>query len=276
MILIVGSKGVIAQSLRNVFCDTDIQIVGSKIAKTWVGENGKSQIKEYFSKLSTHPTVIINAAGVTNPSAPTELLNMVNYELPVNLFEYCAATNNKLLTLGTVMEELVGSCENNPYYASKRKYRDYIKIRQPNSPQICHVQLNTVYGGPLLQPHMFLGQIYKAIKNNEVFNMTDGEQWREYHHVDDDTKAIKLLVDRDYSGTIQINHGKPIQLRHLAKKVFLEFQKIDKLKIGSLSRPSIELYAPNSKRNSIFESIQFRDSENGIIDQFRRLLGKSE
>jgi dTDP-4-dehydrorhamnose reductase len=271
VILVVGSQGNLSLATRNLFVQEEIHIVGSEIAKNWCDAQGPNQIDDYVESLQTRPKLIINAAGIVNPLADVSKLVEVNYYLPRNLHIYCKNNNIKLVTFGTIMETNLNLSNSNAYMRSKRMFFDYLRMSN-GIDQTLHLQIHTWYGGHRFHDHMFLSQMFKAIKAKTRFQMSSGLQFREYHHISDDLIALKFLLEQEHAGIFQMNHGEAMSLKDLAKSVFEAFDSLGLLEMNKLESPKNEFLTNDFHRNSILDSVYFRDTQRGIVDHFRKLL----
>ena len=172
------------------------------------------------------------------------------------------------------MADNPGLCQQNPYLMSKEMFFSYISDTIKTNSKLLHLQLHTLYGGKKLHSHMFLGQMFAAIEKGEEFKMTNGLQWREYHHIDDDIQALTRITDTTSHGIIEISHNEKLTLRSIAEFVFTEFNITSKLKLGELPNPSIELYTSGMNLDSDVRQEGFRSTLPGITDYLRELLGK--
>lgn len=271
MILLVGSQGNLSLAVKKLFAQEEIQTVGSETAQFWCDDQGPYLIENFVGSLPTKPEIIINAAGVVNPLADAAKLVAVNYHLPRNLHDYTRKNNIKLVTFGTIMENHFDVSNSNAYMRSKRMYFDYLR-RKKSIHETLHLQIHTWYGGNHFHNHMFLSQMYNAIKEKTRFQMTSGSQFREYHHIHDDLTAVKFLLGQEYNGIFQMNHGGAMSLKELAKSVFEAFDSVELLEINKLESPKNEILTNDFHRNSILESMDFRDTQQGIVDHFKYLL----
>jgi nucleoside-diphosphate-sugar epimerase len=271
MILLVGSRGNLSLAAKNFFNDEEIQVVGSDVAKSWCHEAADQNVSEYFYSLQKLPKVIINTAGVVNPSADLSRLIAVNYHLPRNLNTFSRDNDIKLVTFGTIMENSMSLSDSNPYLKSKRMYFDFLQDRKIGGVGL-HLQIHTWYGGYRFHDHMFLSQVFNAISTKSRFQMSNGMQFREYHHIDDDLTALKFLLDQNYAGVIQLNHGEATTLKELAHSIFKDFGLLELLEIDKLKTPENEILRKEFIRNEIFQSILFRETRKGIHDYFKKLL----
>ena len=125
---------------------------------------------------------------------------------------------------------------------------------------VAHVRVHTLYGGGLPSRFMFLGQILGALESGAPFQMTQGRQLREYHHVDDDARAIRVLADGGAGGVLDLSHGAPLSLRDLATSVFDAFGAAGQLQVGALAEPDEENYNTIFTRHRLLQQVDFRDA----------------
>lgn len=272
MIVIVGRSGNLSLALQQIYQDADVRVIGSEIAQGWTGEDSQRRIKNDLEDLRIFPNLIINASGEINPRAKFPELLAVNYHLPKNLQDYSQKHGIKLVTFGSIMENLKDITDSNLYLMSKRKYFDYFKKELTLDTNSLHLQIHTWYGLRKPSSSMFLGQMYQALKDKKVFNMSDGTQLREYHNVFDDLKAVQHLLNQNFSGVVQINHGEVLSLKEIAKSIFDSLNSINLLRIGTLSAPEHEVFAKHFQPTELLESIKFRPTTEGLIADFKRLL----
>ncbi len=255
-----------------MYQDTEIRIIGSEIAQRWTDEDSLNKVENDLEYLKIFPDLIINAAGEINPKARPSKLLAVNYFLPRNLQDYSQRKGIKLVTFGSILENLEDVANSNPYLTSKRKYFDYFEKEISHNTNSLHLQIHTWYGLKMPSNSMFLGQMYQALKDKKVFHMSDGNQLREYHNVFDDLKAVQHLLKQETDGVVQINHGEVFSLREIAKSIFDSFNSTNLLCIGTVSAPEHEVFVKHFQPNALLESIQFRPTIEGLITDFKRLL----
>ncbi len=255
-----------------MYLDTEIRIIGSEIAQRWTNEDSLHKVENDLEHLRIFPDLIINAAGEINPKERPSKLLAVNYFLPRNLQDYSQKKGIKLVTFGSILENLEDVANSNPYLMSKRKYFDYFTKEIGFNTNSLHLQIHTWYGVTKPNSDMFLGQIYEALKEKRVFNMSDGNQLREYHNVFDDLNALQHLLNQNAHGVIQINHGEVLSLKEIAKSIFDSFNSTDLLRIGTLKAPKHEIFAKQFQPSEFLESIMFRPTTEGIVEDFKRLL----
>jgi nucleoside-diphosphate-sugar epimerase len=268
-IVILGENGNLSKSLTKKFPNA---IVIPKLRyMDWLVSPDK--ISKFFSDLETTEEIpdVYNCAGVTDPSVNPSLIDQVNYTLPVFLSEQSNVAKFRLITFGTVMELLPKYSTSNPYLESKLKfYTRYVADDNWQNRNI-HIQMHTLYGGSRIHNHMFLGQIFHSISTKKVFNMSGGDQIREYHHIDDDAEAIVQVTNTVGGGLIDISHGKPEKLRDIAISLFDHFNSRALLNIASKAADENDNKNIVFKRTGNLPDTLFRSTIHNLIIWLERL-----
>ena len=205
---------------------------------------------------------VINAAGVIDPNWDEKELFQINFLLPANIIRAISHSDVRLVTFGTVLENIESLNTSNAYLRSKLKLHDF--IQENLNTNVLHLQMHTWYGGSKNPNHMFLGQVLDSIKNKTRFKMSSGNQLREYHHISDDVEALKHVLDSDFRGIVHISHGNPLRLKNLALAIFEYFDEMDLLEVGALPTFVNENEEVYFQRHSIYDSVVFRDALRGV------------
>jgi nucleoside-diphosphate-sugar epimerase len=246
-------------------------VVGKDDYLQWSVEDRSELVLKYIDSFQTKPSIIINAVGIVNPSTPEAEILGLNYHLPVNLIGAAEKSAIKVVTFGSIMENFPNSSQDNNYLKSKLKLKEFLTDNALGLSQALHFQVHTFYGGVRLHKHMFLGQIYDAIKDKKTFRMSSGNQVREYHHVQDDARAIKHLIDLDLKGIHALNHGQTYALKDIAEFIFDSFDFTDLLQIGMLTNPTNDNFTTGFRRPNTLDGLSFRDSLPSIVSYLRQL-----
>lgn len=261
-VLILGSNGNIAKSLASIFPSS------TKVTRqeylTWL-EDKETNLSSFIASQKSAPKLIFNCVGITNPALDESLILKLNYELPKLLLSSTLDETPKVITFGTVMENIQEYALTNNYLKSKFLFQEWLQNSNKND-KFLHLQLHTLYGGTRIHEHMFLGQIYSAIRLKKPFSMSTGIQIREYHHIQDDVLATLELVRRGMTGILPISHGESVKLRDLAEHIFDYFDCRNLLEIGKFEPNEYDAVSPISLSNHNFNMTQFRDTRTGIID----------
>lgn len=268
-IVILGKNGNLAKSLAHIF--PDAEVIPQKEYMNWLTSPQKA--KKFFTAINEgeDKTDVYNCAGIIDPTINSSEIRLVNYSLPIYLSEQSDELNFRLVTFGTVMELLPKYAASNRYLESKLQfYKRYISTDDWLQSNI-HIQMHTLYGGPHVHSHMFLGQIFSAISSRKIFHMSGGEQIREYHHIDDDAEAIRQLTKNKGGGLIDISHGQPEKLKNIAIQIFDHFNCNDLLQI------SAKISDEHDNREIVFERTKslsnslFRPTISNLIIWLERL-----
>tara|TARA_B100001093_G_scaffold464124_1_gene480745 strand:+ start:632 stop:1369 length:738 start_codon:yes stop_codon:yes gene_type:complete len=244
MIILIGKRSRLTQALCQKLQDC-------KVVSTHGALNDK--------KFAGANKIIISAA-ITNPWLAVDEINRINVDLPLSIFE-----NNptaEIITFGTVLEKYEDVT--NAYVDSKRMLSEYMLHETHNWK---HYRLNTLYGIGEPKKHMFLSDLLCSIRSKSMFEMSTGQQTREYHHYCDVAAILKSeLVTKKY-GVLEISNGNPISLFNLAQGV------IDHLGCPiSIVRNQKAKDTVSKSNNKVYNSDKFREPIAGVADYFKGLL----
>ena len=140
----------------------------------------------------------------------------------------------------------------NAYSLAKDTLRKFIQQLQLNYEfNFKWVRLFYTYGKGQ-SGNSILSQLQKALENgDDVFNMSGGEQLRDYLHVEKVAeKLVDVSFDDRHSGIINCCSGKPISIRNLVENYLRENNKHIKLNLGYYPYPDYEpmaFWGDNSK-----------------------------
>ena len=109
MILLLGGSGVLGTAFQEKLNSHQITLVSRENIMKWMSKDGPSHIEAFIEGLSIKPSLIINAAGMTNPLALESELLAVNYQLPLNLIGVGKRHGVRIVTFGSIMEEIPNS-----------------------------------------------------------------------------------------------------------------------------------------------------------------------
>jgi nucleoside-diphosphate-sugar epimerase len=235
----------------------------------------KSKIEVFLNP--SVPTDFIFCNGVTDPHQNFKAIYYSNLEFPERVVSAFQNFQNRFLTFGTIMEHFTKLCAQNSYLNSKLKLSQWVMKHSKTAETpgtFLHLRLHTLYGG-IPKPHMFLGQIIQSIRTDTPFEMSSGEQLREYHHVDDIAASVVHLLEQEWiwAPLLEMNSGEPLKLVDLAKTVFKAFGKEKLLKVGSLIRSNYENLDFKFERSPQTILRSNREPIMGIIDWVKEWTG---
>ena len=142
---------------------------------------------------------------------------------------------------GPLSEETVTK-PSTPYGLAKDTLRKFLQALQAKHIfTLQWVRLFYIYG-PGQNPNSLLAQLDNAIDNgNEVFNMSKGEQLRDYLPVEEVARFLASLIEHpECSGIINCCSSKPISVRWLVEKRIAERGAKIKLNLGYYPYPDYE------------------------------------
>jgi UDP-glucose 4-epimerase len=95
----------------------------------------------------------------------------------------------------------------------------------------------TIAYGPKQKDNMFIPSMIKALRLNEEFKMTEGEQTRDFVFIEDLIEAYMktgLLADKLAGEVINIGSGKPYKIKEVAKMIEKMMGKDNLVRYGAL------------------------------------------
>jgi len=273
VILIVGETSRVAQRFMALNPDQDFIVADRREISRWLAGDGPSEFNRFVKDSEKTPAHVHIFAAVTDPHAESELVESVNVRLPRLVLDGASEFGYGVTTYGSALEAL--GLTTNRYLESKRRLASMVDEFVRNGTDAFHIRFHTVYGAGTPQPHMFLGQIFSALVTNSPFNMTSGEQLREYHHVDDVVSAISLLNAHRNGSSATISHGMAVTLRDLANAIFASVDRSDLLHIGTVQSEPTDVYESIGGETLELEGLHFREPIAGVVDYIHQALAAS-
>jgi nucleoside-diphosphate-sugar epimerase len=237
----------------------------------WTREGAADDVARYFEKSASPKAAgyVFVAAGIIDPSRSPEEHHSINYVLARNVVEGAHKCGLRVMTFGSVMEAIAGAGSNNSYLASKVRLGNFVREHSAKYGNALHVRPHTLFGAGVPENFMFLGQMRNAIARGVRFDMSDGLQLREYHHIDDEAKVIAKFVQLNARGVIELSHGSSFRLKDLAIYVFKAFDCPDKLNIGAIPTLRHENFDFVFPRSPLLGEFQFRDTFPAVVEYLR-------
>lgn len=129
----------------------------------------------------------------------------------------------------------------NPYGLAKDTLRKFIQeLQKKHSFQYNWLRLFYTYGEGQNEKS-FYSQLRSALeKGEESFNMSGGEQLRDFLKVEELASQIVKISQAKFNGIVNCCSGRPISVRSLAEKIIQESGKSIKLNLGYYPYPTFE------------------------------------
>jgi UDP-glucose 4-epimerase len=230
-----------------------------------------------------HPSHVVHlaAAGVTEPFLPIEQAVDVNVSGTVHVLEASYDVGvQRFVHVGTAYEHRNAESErglNNPYVASKISawlfWRAFVEKWTIDS---VAVRLYHVYGPQQLRG--LLPAAMRAAQRAEVFNMTPGEQRRDFIYITDVIEALLIALGAPniHNNTYDIGTGIGLQVRTVVERIFQQMKSQGRYVLGALDyRPHEEMElvaAPTAAQIDLKwqAQVQFEEGLAETIEVFRQ------
>jgi len=155
------------------------------------------------------------------------------------------------------LSESMQTMPTNPYGYAKDSLRKQLELlRSEIGFNITWLRLFYIYGNEKCKG--IYSQLIESIKRGDVgFNMSKGEQIRDYISINDLSKSIAniTVLNRSY-GVVNICDGNPISVRSIVESWVSEYHSDIELNLGFYKYPEYEslcFWGDNSKMKSILE-----------------------
>jgi len=280
-VLVTGATGFIGSYVVEELLKYDLEIIASsstqesaKQKKWYTDVNyipfdlGKFKQSGNYFKLFNEPDILIHLAWEGLPNYKSDFHTEINlprhFALLANLIENGL---NDLTVTGTCLEygmqegclsEEMPTLPSNPYAIAKDNLRRKLqKLQQQYSFSLKWVRLFYMYGGGQ-SPNSLLSQLGKALENSEeVFNMSGGEQARDYLPVEKVAEYIvKIALQNETAGIINCCSGVPVTIRQFVEDYLQLQHKTIKLNLGYYPYTDYEpmrFWGDNRKLKSIID-----------------------
>ena len=267
-VYLVGGRSRLAIAIARAYKKNEVVLLNRSIYSGWSKPGAAELVSRFFEKCSDEGAIVFVTSGLLDQNVHYDDLLRINYHLPKNIIDGVRLLDIRVVTFGTVLERSLQS--KNKYVESKLALSNYIRSIDISSQATTHLQLHTLFGIGQPDEFMFLGQIQSALKKNKPFFMISGRQLREYHHCDDEAKAIKRTVNSSCSGIINLSHSKPIYLNSIASSVFNAFGKSELLHSIEEAEPDNAIYEESLLKNTIIKK-GFRDPLTSIVSYMKEV-----
>jgi nucleoside-diphosphate-sugar epimerase len=293
-VLVTGATGFVGQHLCRKLVElgattyglsrsASLDTVPSGVKPIAADVTQRDDVIKALDQVRPSHVVHLAAVGATEPFLPTEEANRVNLTGTIHILEASQAVGlERFLHVGTAYEHSAASSQHphNPYVASKVAawsfWRDFTHQHQLDA---AAVRLYYVYG-----PQQIRGLIPAAVQaaqSHERFDMTAGEQWRDFVYVTDviDGLLAALTAPNVCGQTYDIGTGVGLQVKTAVQRIFEIMESRGQYALGALAyRPheEMELIAsPEAAQRELNwrAQISFEAGLVKTIEAYRRQLG---
>jgi nucleoside-diphosphate-sugar epimerase len=278
-ILVTGATGFIGNYVVSELIRTGHRVIASSASAVNAGNKqwfqnveyiqfdfaGFDNAKNYFEFFQS-PDLMIHLAweGLPNYTA--------NFHLDVNLARHQSLLKNlianglkDLTVTGTCLEygfqegkldESMPAKPSNPYAIAKNNLRESLEEFRNDHPfNFKWVRLFYMYGKGQ-NPNSLLSQLDKALANeDQVFNMSGGEQLRDYLPVETVAKYIvAIALQQKVTGIINCSSGAPVRIKDFVEEYLKNKKKQIKLNFGHYPYTTYEpmaFWGDNNKLKTI-------------------------
>jgi len=130
--------------------------------------------------------------------------------------------------------------------------------------------------GPGMGENFFINQLISTLRRDEVFQMTEGEQKRDFLYIDDLINIIIAICKskRSIGESINICSGKGIMLKELAMEIAVMNNREYLLRIGALPYRENEVWemiGSTNKLKSYISKVNLKNSIKSLIKSTKQL-----
>ena len=256
---ILGAGGRLGRALLTTYSESNVRTLHRAITDSWLTESGPGDVERFFTRACAGPDdTVLLASGLIDPNLSASDLDRVNFVMPRNVIEGCSTLGVKVVTFGTVMEG--DGFARNPYIETKIRLSNHVRERVAAGHRVLHLRMHTHFGLDMPSKFMFLGNVLEAIVSKKKLKMSSGRQLREFHHLDDEARAIRHVIEAGVDGVVPISHGNPVTLREVAENALQHFGHSELLSLKELPDPPHENYTHRFRPHELVREISFRDS----------------
>jgi nucleoside-diphosphate-sugar epimerase len=250
-VMILGANGFLGRNLVNLLddgsydltlIDRHVQMPDDSVKDAWINNRLVYQIDlnedlHYVKEKLKDIDIVVHLANRAriDPSwnefedyyrtniGTTQKLYKLCHTMKVKKFIYVSSSSVYGNNGSDIQKETDTLCPTNPYALSKMAAEMALKIQQQKGgPELVIVRPFTMYGdymdfGP---DALVIAKFISALEKGEPLMLHGGgSQSRDFLHVQDAARGMKLIIDRAVSGCYNLGRGKSITIKQLADTV---------------------------------------------------------
>lgn len=259
--LLVHNYKIIAFDIR--FSERFVSEFGERVVRV----SGDLQTESLAEALAYYkPTHVYHLAGLKNRTNSIEEFKSsidVNYKGTLNLFSALVDCEwlQHIIIMGTTEEY---GCAQAPFNEDTREIPHSAyglsKLAATRLALLYNSQFNlpvtvlrpSIAYGPNQGSEMFLPALINTLKEGKEFNMTKGEQLRDFIYIDDliDCIILSCECNNTIGEILNVAYGESEELGEIARYIASIVGKIDKLKLGAVPYRRFEImnYSVNTSK----------------------------
>jgi nucleoside-diphosphate-sugar epimerase len=266
-ILVTGINGFVGRNIVKYFGNNKhYHLIGTDLADNYLHNSCARENFSYckldcknFEKVRSFfddkkIDVIVHLAGILSkeedPQIHEEMLD-VNFKSTAILLEFARKQNSHFIFTSTAM--VYGDCQGPFHETMKLNPGNYYALTKSLAEDII-LYFNKIFNlnytifrpailyGSGQTGNSFIPSLVRTLKADQEFEMTKGEQTRDFVFIDDFMEAIKLAIDKQIDGIFNIGTGTGIQIKEIAELVAQKLEADDKLILGALPYRDNEIW----------------------------------
>lgn len=273
-ILVTGGSGFVGHACLSKLIDRGFEVhaltrqsISDATGVTWHSHDLLHGDTPADLLASIRPTHLLHLAWCTQPgsfgSSPENLLWL---ERTIQLFRAFRETGGKrIVATGSCFEYQWSEEEcheretathpSTIYGLAKLSAANYLEALGRVGLSTAWARLFFLYG-PGASEQRMPGVVISSLRIGQPALCSDGQQWRDFLHIEDASEALVRLVDSDVTGTVNVCSGEPVMIRQMASTVAELMGHPDLLRLGA--RPT----SPGDPPRIAGDSSRLRDELN--------------
>jgi nucleoside-diphosphate-sugar epimerase len=274
-VLVTGANGFVGTRLSRVLCERGFDVVGldrvlpaTDEARRVFGDfwQWDLRVDSLPPRAGAHFDSIVHLAGVlpgASSRAESFAVNAGGTSAVLNLA--AAGTHLILFSTGLVYGDQLGPFREtlpclavDPYAQSKLCAETVVKsFGLATGAPVTILRPSVIYG-PGAPSSSLLSALFSALRAGRPFDMTKGEQLRDFIHVDDAAAAVVAAIDRRTFGTFNLASGDSRRVREVALVSAQLASRPELLRIGALDYRVNEVFDYRLDPSAFAEAAGFR------------------